>query len=133
MRLIASLCSTALLVATMATGPTAAFAQSINVAPPAGSQDDTFTFTGSGFDAGTVFDERYISPAGQVLAYIIDGQPAVITTDDGGNFSVDVHPNVDFAGHDAGDWGVLFCKRDDPSVEANNPNTCYSGTIHIGL
>jgi hypothetical protein len=105
---------------------------SIRVNPAAGSQTDTFTFTGQGFDPGTVFDERYVSPAGTVLTYTIDGAPAVVNADDG-SFVVSVQPATDFEGHDAGTWGVVFCQRDDPDTPASDPNKCFAGSIDIAL
>jgi hypothetical protein len=127
---VAALFGLAVLTGTATTSAQAG--PSIRVNPAAGTQTDTFTITGQGFLPGTVFDERYVSPAGDVVAYMQDGEPAVINAEDG-SFVVTVLPQADFVGHDAGTWVIYFCVRDDPEAPASDPDKCFAGSIDIGL
>src|SRR5581483_1903176 len=65
----------------------------VSVTPASGSQDDIFTFNGSGFSAGEMIDETYTDPSGtQYTFYAPDGTPTVIVADDNGSWQVTVHP-----------------------------------------
>lgn len=103
----------------------------VTVSPIAGTQDEPFTFVGANFEPGSVLDERYITPDGEVVAFMIDGAPAVVNVAEDGSFVVVVNPAVDLAGFRPGTWGVVFCLRDDPAFEAADPDKCFTGAIDI--
>jgi hypothetical protein len=98
---------------------------SIVVTPGSGTQDDTFTFVGSGFAPGQQLSELFVSPEGTQYTYQINGENAVLVASDEGTFATSVFPRNDFAGSSAGDWIVRFCE-----VDTGN---CYSTTITIAL
>lgn len=101
-------------------------AASVFVAPAAGSQDETFTFSGAGFPAGTRLAVTFVSPDGQQFELKTSkGKPAVWQVDPSGVFAFDITPFEDFAGGAAGTWKAEFC------VEAGSD--CWSGTFDISL
>ena len=98
----------------------------VAVSPSSGTQDDIFAFAGVGFSPGELIDETYTDPSGQQYTfYASDGSPTVIVADGDGNWTVTVHPAVDFQGAYAGTWLVSFCTEDTAQ--------CFSGTIDVSL
>lgn len=99
---------------------------SVTVNPASGNQNDTFTFTGTGFAPGAQLAEVYQDPNGQQYTFYVAGTttPTVIVADDNGGWSVTVTPATDFTGASAGSWTVVFC---------DDAGNCFSGVINISL
>ena len=101
-------------------------AASVYVNPAAGSQSDSFTFSGAGFPPGTRLDPTFTSPDGQQFELKTSkGKPAIWQVDATGIFSFDLLPAQDFAGGTAGTWTVSFC------IEGTTD--CWEGTFDIAL
>jgi hypothetical protein len=97
---------------------------SVTVNQASGSQDDTFVFTGRGFNGGQTLVETYTDPSGtQYTFYASDGSPSHIVSDDAGNWTVTVLPRTDFSGAYSGTWLVSFCTEDT--------QVCLSGAVNI--
>jgi len=108
-----------LLVALAVTGfalaaivPTAR-AEELAVAPGAGSQNDTFVFSGRGFRPGAQLEETYTAPNGTEFTTLASGLTPVVTVAADGTFSVSIVPARDFASIPFGVWEAEFCYDED--------------------
>lgn len=72
-----------------------AFAADVMPDPESGNPDDTFTFTGTGFDPGAQVGILVVSPDGQEFELTQNGQPVIAVADDNGDFALHVLPSRD--------------------------------------
>ena len=103
---------------------TPAVAQSVNVDPLDGDQEETFVFSGSGFAPGDSVTMHFTSPDG--TPYILladDGGELLLTVAEDGTFAISLVPVELFVGAPAGEWQAEFC----PS----SGEFCLAGTFSI--
>ncbi|MFN8533453.1 MAG: hypothetical protein U0556_07885 [Dehalococcoidia bacterium] len=120
--------SALVLVALFALAPavSAVHAEGVSVSPAAGSQHETFTFSGSGFEPGTQLVVAFVAPDGQTVNWYQQGttDPFIITADDYGDWTFSVLPVEELAGFPAGEWAAAFCV-------VGGTESCFSGTFTI--
>lgn len=108
--LIALMVSTSGIV-TAATPAAPVNAESLYVTPAVGKQDDTFVFVGSGFRVGATIDERFLTPEGNWVRFLVDGEPHSVDVADNGTFTETIVPNRDLVGESFGKWTAEFAER----------------------
>jgi hypothetical protein len=117
-RLSAPIVAAALLVALAIP----ASAQSVTIAPGAGTQNDTFTVGGAGLPAGLALDINFTSPGGTVFSTAALEQVVVVDAD--GNFGFEFVPTSEFQGENLGTWSAQVCVA--------GTDGCVQGTFDIG-
>jgi hypothetical protein len=90
-----------------------------------GSASDTFVFSGSGFEPGTVLRGKYTTPAGKEYGFTAGyGEATFVAGGDGTwslSFTPSRSPSTDSA---AGEWKFTFCLSNDAA-------TCYSQSLNV--
>ena len=114
----------AAIVSVLSAGATSA-APAVSVDRTTGSASDTYTFSGTGFEPGTVLKGKYVAPNGREYGFTEGyGEKSFIAGADGSWQYSFTPASSPYGGATAGTWTMTFCLAQDAA-------TCWSSEFKV--